>query len=164
MLTKLVKIETETFMPVSRQTELFLLSVLLGAAFGVIYDVFRALRVVFPVLGKKLPTALCDILYFLICGVGIYLFSLIAARGEVRGYYWLGAFLGAVMYLLTAGTVVIGVIRAVFGTVYGAFKRIFTAISKPFISLFRKIFTKKDFKFVINDKKTSPNCKNRKNT
>lgn len=41
----LTKIEPEAFFTVSEQTELFLLSVLAGVTFGVLWDVFRALRV-----------------------------------------------------------------------------------------------------------------------
>ena len=68
----LAKIETEAFMPVCRQTELFLLSVLLGGCLGVLWDVFRALRAIFPVMGRSVPTAVCDGLYIVLCGIAVY--------------------------------------------------------------------------------------------
>lgn len=146
-------------MPVCRQTELFLLSVLLGAGLGVLWDVFRAVRAIFPVMGKALPTAICDGLYLILCGIGIYIFSLLAGDGQVRGYYWLGAFLGAVIYLLTAGTVVIGIIRGIFGGIYRFLGSIFGKLSKPFVKMFQKNGTKNSYKFVINAKKMFHKCK-----
>lgn len=149
----LANIETEAFMPVCRQTELFLLSVLLGGCLGVLWDVFRAVRAIFPVMGKSVPTAVCDALYIVLCGIAIYFFSLIAGDGMVRGYYWAGAFIGALIYILTAGTVVIGIIRAVFGTIYKVIGGIFRKIFSPVIGWAQKIGTKRSYKFVTNAKK-----------
>ncbi|WP_432650117.1 spore cortex biosynthesis protein YabQ [Huintestinicola sp.] len=147
-------------MPVCRQTELFLLSVLLGAGLGVLWDVFRAVRAIFPVMGRTVPTAICDGLYLILCGIGIYIFSLLAGDGQVRGYYWLGAFLGAVIYILTAGTVVIGIIRRVFGTIYRLLGGAFRKAAKPFVRMYQKIDTKNGNKFVTNAKKMFHKCKN----
>ena len=159
MTELLAKIEPETFMPVCRQAELFLLSVLLGGGMGVLYDVFRALRAIFPPMGRTVPTAVCDVIFLLLCGLGIFLFSVMAGDGQVRGYYLLGAFLGMIIYLLTAGTVIIGVIRTVFGAVYRALGGIIRKIGKPIVGLIKKISTKKDYKFVTNAKKLFPKCK-----
>lgn len=146
-------------MPVCRQTELFLLSVLLGGGLGVLWDVFRAIRAIFPLMGKTVPTAICDGLYLVLCGMGIYIFSLILGDGQVRGYYWLGAFLGAVIYILTAGTLVIGIIRRIFGTVYRIVGGALRKAAKPFSRMFQKIGTKKGYKFVTNAKKMFHKCK-----
>lgn len=158
MMLPLSEISTEAFFTVNEQTELFLMSVLLGGVFGVVYDVFRALRVIFPTLKRTVPTALCDILFFIICGFGIYIFSLTFARGEIRGYYWIGALLGGIIYLMTAGTVVIGIIRAVFGTVYGLLNKLYIKIKDSFTKLTAKIYakirTKKESKIVANAEKT----------
>ena len=159
MTELLANIEPETFVPVCRQTELFLLSVLLGGGLGVLYDVFRALRAVFPVMGRAVPTAVCDVVYLVLCGIGIFLFSVIAGDGQVRGYYCLGAFLGAVLYLLTAGTVIIGIIRTGFGTAYRIIGSLFRRAAKPFAGMFKKIGTKKGNNFVTNAKKMFPKCK-----
>ena len=115
----LTKIEPEAFFTVSEQTELFLLSVLAGVTFGVLWDVFRALRVMLPPMRSTALTAVCDALYMIICGLGLYIFSLLFARGEIRAFYWLGALLGAVIYILTVGTVIMGFLRWLFGGIYG---------------------------------------------
>lgn len=153
------KIEIDTFFSVSEQTELFLLAVLMGCVFGLIYDVFRALRAAVPVMKREVPTAVCDVLFMLICGLGIFVFSLVFARGEIRAYYWLGAFLGAVIYIMTAGNVIIGIIRWFFGGVYRIVNKICTWISDKIKQTVLKIRKKNDYKFVSNDKILSPNCK-----
>lgn len=158
----LTKIETEAFFTISEQTELFLLSVLAGAVFGIIWDVFRTLRIMLPPLRTAAMTALCDIIYMIICGLGLYLFSLLFARGEIRGYYWLGALLGAVIYVMSAGNAVIGVIRRIFAVIYGLLHKVYLFAAKPFVFLWRKIFTKNGYKFVSNAKKLLPKTKNYK--
>lgn len=131
-------IEVESFFSVCGQTRLFLMSVPLGAAFGVVYDVFRAVRVILPFMGKKLPTAVCDFIFMLICGLGIYFFSLSFARGEVRAYYAIGAALGFVIYYFTVGTLVMGVIREIFGLIYFAVERLAEAIRKKWYQIKHK--------------------------
>lgn len=158
----LANIETEAFMPVCRQTELFLLSVLLGGCLGLLWDVFRAIRAIFPVMGKSVPTAVCDALYIVLCGIAIYFFSLIAGDGMVRGYYWAGAFIGALIYILTAGTVVIGIIRAVFGTIYKVIGGIFRKIFSPVIGWAQKNWHKKKLQICDKRQKIPRKAKNNK--
>ena len=152
-------IETEAFFTVSQQTSLFLLSVLMGAVMGVLYDVFRAVRAAFPFMRKTIPTVVCDILFMLIAGLTVYIFSLLFAGGEVRGYYWLGSALGMVIYLMTVGTVVIGIIRWVSELIYRIIRRLWVFFTKPFAKLLRKNTTKKGYNFVSIAKKMFPNCK-----
>ncbi len=156
-------IEVESFFTVTEQTRLFLFSVGIGVLLGLLFDAFRALRVIFPMLRGTVPTALCDILYLLICSFSLYLFSLVFARGQVRLFYWAGAFLGAVIYLMTAGTVIMGIIRTVFGALYTFLHKLFTIILKPFTIIFGKIRTKLNMKFVENAKKTAKALKSKQN-
>ncbi len=162
------KIELEAFFTIAEQTELFLKSVVMGAVFGIIYDVFRSLRAIFPPLGRRIPTMICDILFFLICGMGVYIFSMLFARGEVRAYYCLGAGLGMIIYLLTVGTVVIGIIRAVFGTIYKLLSHIASFIIRPFKKIFHETAVKVKSKVVLNaeklKKKSQSKQKDLKNT
>lgn len=158
----LTKIEPEAFFTVSEQTELFLLSVLAGVAFGVLWDVFRALRVMLPPMRSTVLTAVCDALYMIICGLGLYIFSLLFARGEIRVFYWLGALLGAVIYILTAGTVIMGFLRWLFGGIYGFLHKVYLFAAKPFVFFRQKMLTKMNFKFVSNAKKIRAKSKNYK--
>lgn len=147
-----LRIEVEAFFSIAEQTELFLLAVLAGAVLGIVFDAFRALRTVLPVMKKSAFTAVCDALFMIICGLAMYLFSMFFARGELRLYHIIGALLGFVIYILTAGTVIIGIIRAVFGAVYRALDRILRLVLKPFVYLKGKIRTKTYVNFVLNAK------------
>lgn len=147
------KISPEAFFTVREQTVLFLLSVVMGAGFGVIFDVFRALRVIVPPMRAKVPTAICDVIFFLICGFFVYMFSMTFARGEIRAYYWLGALLGGIIYLLTVGTAVMTVIRFVFGGIYGALHKVYLLCKLQFVKIIRKIPHKKELQ----------NCNKRQN-
>ena len=158
----LTKIEPEAFFTVSEQTELFLLSVLAGVTFGVLWDVFRALRVMLPPMRSTALTAVCDALYMIICGLGLYIFSLLFARGEIRAFYWLGALLGAVIYILTAGTVIMGFLRWLFGGIYGFLHKVYLFAAKPFVFFRQKMLTKMNSKFVSNAKKIRAKSKNYK--
>jgi hypothetical protein len=70
-----------------------------GVGFGVAYDLFKALRLK---IGRAFFTALCD---FLVCVLALCLLFLLfmsIGGGEARIYIALCAFLGAVIYFLTA--------------------------------------------------------------
>ncbi len=104
---------TETFFTIPQQVFLFLASVLMGVALGVIYDIFRAFRVIFPIMRSKLMTAAADIIYMIIFGIGVFMLSAYMGRGEVRFFYCIGAGLGALTYIMTAGNAVLGVIKGI---------------------------------------------------
>ncbi|MDE6593738.1 MAG: spore cortex biosynthesis protein YabQ [Oscillospiraceae bacterium] len=160
LLRLLEEIETEAFFTVAEQTELFLLSVVMGGCFGVLFDVFRALRVLLPPLKGSVATAVGDIIFFCICGFGIYVFSLLFAGGEVRGYYWVGAFLGGVIYLMTVGTVVMGIFHGIFDRLYRILNKILVRIGKFIKKIFTKVSRRIKEKFVFNAKKHKENKEN----
>ena len=94
---------------------LLLCSVLLGIGLGIVFDIFRVIRIIFPPSRKKLPTALSDFLYSIIFGLAVFIFSASAGRGDVRSFYVVGALLGTILYIFTAGNTVTGIISAVCG-------------------------------------------------
>mgnify|MGYP002545496206 CR=1 FL=1 len=81
----MTKIIPETYFTVHEQLTLFGASCLLGAALGVIYDAFRALRIALP--HNKILVALEDIAFLLIYSVFIISFTSAPARGEFRVLY-----------------------------------------------------------------------------
>ncbi|MCC8042071.1 MAG: spore cortex biosynthesis protein YabQ [Oscillospiraceae bacterium] len=135
--------ELETFFTLREQAELFLLSVALGVALGVLFDFFRALRIVFPPLGAMIPTAICDILYFVICGLALYALALTKARGSVENFTIPGAVFGAVLYIAVAGNAIIGVMRKLFSRIYFAVSKCFSRILGKAAELFAKAFPKR---------------------
>lgn len=154
------ELELESFFTVAEQTELFLLSVVMGGVFGVLFDVFRALRVLLPPLKGSAATAAGDIIFFCICGFGIYVFSLLFAGGEVRGYYWAGAFLGGVIYIMTVGTVVMGIFHGIFDRLYRVLYKTFRKSAASAVKIFNKISQKIKLIFVAYAKKHKENEEN----
>lgn len=121
----------ETFFTVPEQLLLFLCSVIAGAALGVVYDIFRAIRITLPFMRKKIPTAVSDMLYMLIFGTAVFLLSAYMGRGQVRFFYCLGAALGALLYILTAGNAAVSALRRLCEFIAGGFGRITAKLRKP---------------------------------
>ncbi|MBQ8906022.1 MAG: spore cortex biosynthesis protein YabQ [Ruminococcus sp.] len=101
----------ENFFSVSEQTELFWISCLCGPVIGVVFDCFRALRAIFP--HNRLLVALEDCLFFSLYAVFLLCFSLTMARGELRWFYIAGNLLGFLVYYLTVGRIVLGILRCI---------------------------------------------------
>jgi hypothetical protein len=82
------------------ETRVYLLSVLLGAAIGVLYDVFRALRIVFP--HKNIAVAAEDVVFsFLSCSAA-YVFAT-AFTGKLRVFTLVGMAGGFVLEHFSVG-------------------------------------------------------------
>ncbi len=130
--------QLETFFSVSHQAGLFLASVVLGAVLGIVYDVFRALRIVFPPARKSGAVFVQDMLFWLIYGAAVFCYSALAARGEIRFFVFLGSLAGFVLYILTVGNFIIGVLRWVFDTLYGVLRKVYSITIERFVNLLRK--------------------------
>lgn len=144
----------ESFFTVSQQLKLFLLSCLFGIPTGIVFDIFRALRVIFP--HGKAAVALEDILFFVLYGIFIMAFSSAAARSEFRFYYCIGNLLGFLIYHFTVGSVAVMIIRKLAEAIKKVFYLIFSPINKKIALLFKKIRTF----FVESRQKHETNKKN----
>ena len=147
-----------TFFSVSQQTASFLLSVLLGAALGVVYDCFRVARILLPPLAKPKPTFFEDILFWLIYGFCVFCFAASAARGQVRVFMLLGSLLGFTLYILTIGNLITGVIRSIVTTVYKILHKVYSALIEPIVKLMRA-FCQKVFRFFVGSHKNNRKLK-----
>lgn len=108
---------------VNIQTFIFLRAFLLGACLGLLYDVFRILRIAI-----KTPAVIVfleDILYFLICGIITFLFMMSCIDGRVRGFIVIGELLGAVLYYCTIGSLLFRLSNAIIYAVKKFFRLIF---------------------------------------
>lgn len=98
---------------VAHQTQCFLLSLLLGAALGVLFDFFRILRLALP--SPRWLVSAEDLLYFVLAAWCSLRFMLFVNQGEVRSFILVGEILGWVLYFFTMGQIVIkaadGVLR-----------------------------------------------------
>jgi spore cortex biosynthesis protein YabQ len=103
----------------ARQTVTFGYACLLGAVLGAAYDLFRILRIAHPP-GRGV-VFLQDIIFFLFAATSTFLFLLVQNEGVLRAFLLTGEFLGAVVYSLTLG----GLIIRVAGRIIFAVKKVF---------------------------------------
>lgn len=141
-----------TFFSVSQQTASFLLSVLLGAALGVVYDCFRVARILLPPLRKPKPTFFADVLFWLIYGFCVFCFAAVSARGQVRVFMFLGSLLGFALYILTLGSLITGVIRSIVTAVCKILHKVYSALIEPIVKLLRT-FCQKVSRFFVRSHK-----------
>ncbi len=79
----------------------FLLSIALGAAVGVVYDMFRAFRRAIPC--RKISVFFQDVIFWLIACIVFFCFSLIRCEGQIRFFALLGMFSGFALWIMTVG-------------------------------------------------------------
>lgn len=71
---------------------------------GVVYDIFRIIRIILP--HNHVLTAIEDVLFFIIYSVFLMCFTIGAARADFRVYYIIGNILGFCLYFFTVGNVI----------------------------------------------------------
>lgn len=121
----------------SVQTEIFLLSLGLGFLLGIIYDVFRTLRLI--ISRSAGFTVFMDILYFILCAFLVFFFNLIVDEGKIRLYVLLGDLLGWMIYYFSFGEISIKLSnRIVLSS-----RKVFRAVSKPFLRVGYRVKLKK---------------------
>ncbi len=138
----------ETFFDISEQVMLFLLAVLVGAGLGVLYDVFRLIRVVFPPAKKTGMVTFMDVLFWLIYAFVIFVYSVQYGRGQVRFFFFIGSVLGFVLYIVTVGSVVMGIIRNVVSVIVKILRFVYSFTLKPIVKLLRLLYQKESEVFV----------------
>lgn len=138
---------------VSAQTFLFLESCLLGAVLGVIYDIFRILRISFK--NGSFLIFLEDALFFFICAILTFCFMLTTNDGQVRFFILLGEGIGFILYHCTIGVLVMKISKLIIRFIGRLFSLLYKILLAPFVRLFRFLFRKCSPLF----KKISGNCK-----
>ena len=116
----------------SGQTIVFLRSLLLGAAVGCFYDLFRITRIAFII---PAPLVLVeDLLFFLFSSTVLFGFMLEHSFGQVRYFILLGVALGWVVYYNTVGSFVM----KCSARIIRALRRLLAFLWRPFARLGRK--------------------------
>ena len=90
------------------ETRIYLLSVMLGVGIGVLYDLFRAVRVLFK--HKSWLVAIEDILFSLLAGFAVFTFST-ALTGKLRVFTLFGMAAGFVTEHFSIGNLMIFLFR-----------------------------------------------------
>ena len=116
-------------MTVSLADQLYVLSLslLMGASLGVLYDVFKVMRLVG--LNGAVIVFFEDILFFLISTVTVFSFYMQVTDGKFRVYPLVFAVIGFAIYFLTLEKIVFFVIKKI----YGFFTLIFGFIYKKIV-------------------------------
>ena len=95
-------------MSLSEETITFLIFIVMGMVFSVIFDVFRAIRKVKKM--KNMTIYFQDILYFLIIGTILLLIIINYMNTELRVYLILAIILGVIIYISTVGNLVMNLL------------------------------------------------------
>lgn len=123
---------------IAHQTQAFFCAILIGMGLGLLYDVFRILRVAFP--APKFVVAAQDVLYFILASGLTCLFTLGINEGEMRSFVLIGELLGWIFYFFTIGTVVMAVSRRVIAAVKTVLRFLWRWLLRPVLRLLGRIF------------------------
>ena len=114
---------------VNGQTVLFLRSLLLGAAIGALYDMFRVLRMALP--HNTVAVFIEDVLFFGACATATFFFLMSTLYGQVRAFILLGECLGALVYALTASRIVMGFFACLIKAIRWMFRILYRLFVEP---------------------------------
>ncbi len=140
--------------PQSEQLTIFVASLGLGFLLGIMYDVFRAIRL--SLTNSKIAVIVFDLLYFFFFGLFSFLFILALNKGEIRFYIIAGEFIGALFYYISFGIAAIKFTDLCVRGLKRVYKFIFKLISAPF-RLIKRVFLHLSKKLKRLFKKTEKN-------
>ncbi len=135
----------------AQQTRLFLYAFGFGFILGILYDVFRTVRLIFS--NSRIAAWVADIVYFLCVSVFTFGFVLVLNSGKLQGYVLMGEILGWLVYYFSTGSIAVRVSNAVIKAVRTVSYSAFSAAKRPFVFLGGKI-KKKCRKTTVFFKKT----------
>ena len=124
----------------SQVTALVLYSAVIGAFIGVIYDIFRILRIALPevIKGTKAETVIVffqDIIFWLITSAVFIIFIYYANKGMTRLIMIFASGAGFLIYYYTVGRIVIFFSGAIIGLVKHIVKLFYKILINPLIFL-----------------------------
>ena len=139
----------DTYFTVQEQTTLVLSACLLGLPMGLLFDLFRMLRVLFR--HAMVVVAIEDILFCCTCAVTLAAFTSVACRGEFRLFYPVGMLLGCLLWRFTVGNSLLKITRKTAGFLRRFLSQIFHPAAVFFARIQWKI--KQKFRHVIQNLK-----------
>jgi spore cortex biosynthesis protein YabQ len=143
--------ENAVILSMSGQAVLFLLSVAMGAGFGIFFDFFRILRKTVPFFAQNtFIVQLEDFLFWIIVTGGMFYFMLSHNFGEIRLFSMLGAACGFGLYFATLSRLVMlvfvsvieflkKVVVAAFKIIIAPLKILFGWLSPPVLGAYKKV-------------------------
>lgn len=124
------------------QVTTFLLSVVIGICFCLLYDVCKIIRMRYDIGAASV--FLVDILYFAVIGVFEFCFFLATCSGEIRGFVFIGNVIGFVLCRVTLSKIFVVICGLILDCLYKVFSFFERIIRKPIIKIqkYIKIFIK----------------------
>ena len=119
------------------QIQIFWYACILGIIMGIIYDVFRIIRLL--VSWKDWQVFIQDIVYFFIVGISTFLFALAYNKGDVRAYLIVGEIIGWIIYYITIGEIVYRFSEAIAKFIKKILMKFTKLICKPLIKIVNKL-------------------------
>ncbi|MGN0551499.1 MAG: spore cortex biosynthesis protein YabQ [Acutalibacteraceae bacterium] len=83
------------------QIQVFLFAVIFGLLLGVLYDLFRFLRILG--LNGKIHILILDVLFLSLCACASFIFAVAFNEGEIRGFTLLAHLCGILLYRFSVG-------------------------------------------------------------
>ena len=118
------------------QAYLFLIFSLTGVVIGILFDLFRILRI--TIKTPNIITYIEDVLFWILTGVLVLYNIWFFNNGEIRLFMFLGIILGVLIYMCTLSNILI----KIFSNILKFIINILKVPVKTIIVFFRKIFTK----------------------
>lgn len=120
---------------ITNQAYLFLIFIVNGLIIGLLFDIFRILRLSFKT--KDFVTYIEDIVFWILTGFIVLYSVFVFNNGEIRFFIFLGIALGVLLYMtifsssiIKSSVFVIDIFKKVFGKIFGFFSVPFLFISK----------------------------------
>ena len=123
----------------------FGISILSGLLIGIIFDVYRGFR--YYSNPKKVLSTIEDFLFWVLIGILFFLLLVQITDGVLRGFVFIGAFSGGLVYMLIISKFIYPIIILIYKLILEMISEIIRLLTYPF----RKIssFSKKRLKKVV---------------
>lgn len=120
-------------------TEYFLCSLLLGVFLGVVYDVFRLIRIILP----KNNTIIFfeDILFCMFSTASFLILAFNVGSGRIRGMAAFGTLFGFSLYYSTLGKLVYKANEKIISFIKKMIRRVVSFFAAPIVLLLKKIMS-----------------------
>ena len=115
---------------INSQVQMFIYSLAAGVLMGAVYDIFRILRLAVKHFFAAILAE--DIIFSAFCACFAFYFFLELNQGNFRLVYFIGFFLGGLIYYCTMGTVVIALSEKIILLI----RKILHLLTLPLIKLF----------------------------
>lgn len=123
------------FLTVGNQAYVFLCCVLGGMIIAFIYDVFRIRRK--AIKSSNVIVYFEDFIYWILVALVLFAVVYFSNDGELRGYLFIGTFIGIVLYSLLLSKIIMTVFLFIIKVLYKFFVTVVNILAIPFKILFK---------------------------